>query len=263
MHATDIGEIHKRQANIGPGPAAHAHYTQFKKISDKVGPANGTFGNNFDTRDGSGERDYIHVCDLVNGHIKALENLDYLEQFETINLGTGKGTTVFEMLNIFMAVNHVKVPYELVSHRSGDLPISITKTDLAKLKLKIVELLHSDHPWLTYESIKILNNELKSDFIGFEFGSGRSTLWLSKKIKFLTSIEHSEEYYIKVNKEIAKNSIVNCSLLHQTGKDYYKILQSQSDYSIDFILIDGIFRDKLLEIALQKISKRGIICFIN
>ena len=49
MHATDIGEIHKRQANIGPGPAAHAHYTQFKKISDKVGPANGTFGNNFDT----------------------------------------------------------------------------------------------------------------------------------------------------------------------------------------------------------------------
>mgnify|MGYP003972209059 FL=1 len=134
---------------------------------------------------------------------------------------------------------------------------------LAKLKLKIVELLYPDHPWLTYESIKILNNELKSDFIGFEFGSGRSTLWLSKKIKFLTSIEHSEEYYIKVNKEIAKNSIVNCSLLHQTGKDYYKILQSQSDYSIDFILIDGIFRDKLLEIALQKISKRGIICFDN
>lgn len=134
---------------------------------------------------------------------------------------------------------------------------------LAKLKLKIIELLHPNYPWLTYESIKILNNELKRDFIGFEFGSGRSTLWLSKRIKFLTSIEHSEEYYIKVNKEIAKNSIINCSLFHQTGKDYYKILQSQSDYSIDFILIDGIFRDKLLEIALQKISKRGIICFDN
>jgi predicted O-methyltransferase YrrM len=134
---------------------------------------------------------------------------------------------------------------------------------LAKLKLKIINLLHPDYPWLTEKSIRILNHELKRDFIGFEFGSGRSTLWLSKRIKFLTSVEHSEEYYIKVNKEIAQNNIINCSLLHLTGEDYYKILQSQSDFSIDFIMIDGVFRDKLLEIALQKISKRGIICFDN
>ena len=134
---------------------------------------------------------------------------------------------------------------------------------LAKLKLKIIEFLHPDYPWLTEKSIKILNNELKKDFIGFEFGSGRSTIWLSTRIKTLTSIEHSKEYLNIVNKKIAKKNIVNCKLLHLTGEDYYKILQLQSNFSIDFILIDGIFRDKLLEIALQKISKRGIICFDN
>ena len=93
------------------------------------------YGGDFNTRDGSGERDYIHVCDLADGHIQALKKLEGFTPFQVINLGTGKGTTVFEMLNVFQSINHVTIPVEVVERRPGDIAISLTNTDLAKAQL--------------------------------------------------------------------------------------------------------------------------------
>ncbi len=78
------------------------------------------FGNDYPTRDGTGSRDYIHVEDLVKAHVLALEYLDHNHGVETLNLGTGTDTTVLELLNSFMKVNKVHVPFSIVGRREGD-----------------------------------------------------------------------------------------------------------------------------------------------
>lgn len=77
------------------------------------------FGNDYPTVDGSGVRDYIHVVDLAEGHVAALENLT--EGVHVYNLGTGKGTSVLELVKAFKEANDIEVPYEIVDRRPGDI----------------------------------------------------------------------------------------------------------------------------------------------
>lgn len=77
------------------------------------------FGGDYPTVDGTGVRDYIHVMDLAEGHIAALSNLK--AGVHVVNLGTGKGTSVLQLVKTFEAVNGVRVPYEIVDRRPGDL----------------------------------------------------------------------------------------------------------------------------------------------
>jgi len=80
------------------------------------------YGNDYDTPDGTGVRDYIHVCDLAIGHVKALENV--IDKVNIYNLGTGKGTSVLELIETFKRVNKVDIPYEITKRREGDIAIS-------------------------------------------------------------------------------------------------------------------------------------------
>jgi UDP-glucose 4-epimerase len=79
------------------------------------------YGNDFPTFDGSGVRDYIHVVDLAKGHLVALERLFQSSGMITVNLGTGIGHSVFQMIETFEFINNVKVPYEIVGRRAGDV----------------------------------------------------------------------------------------------------------------------------------------------
>lgn len=80
------------------------------------------FGCDYDTHDGTGVRDYIHVVDLVKGHIKALERLDKNDCGAFVyNLGTGTGYSVLDMVKTFEKVNGVEVKYKIVERRSGDI----------------------------------------------------------------------------------------------------------------------------------------------
>lgn len=81
------------------------------------------FGDDYDTHDGTGVRDYIHVVDLVRGHIKALEYLDKHEGVEAFNLGTGTGYSVLDIVKTFSEVNGVEIPYEITDRRPGDVAI--------------------------------------------------------------------------------------------------------------------------------------------
>ena len=80
------------------------------------------YGNDWPTNDGTAIRDYIHVMDLAEGHISALSFLinDQKTKFESINLGTGLGTSVLELVKTFMRVNKVKIPYSFTNRRPGD-----------------------------------------------------------------------------------------------------------------------------------------------
>lgn len=91
------------------------------------------FGNDYDTIDGTGVRDYIHVVDLAKGHVNAIENLE--EGINIYNLGTGKGTSVLELVNTFMRVNGVNVPYEIIERRSGDIATCFADVSKAKKEL--------------------------------------------------------------------------------------------------------------------------------
>lgn len=91
------------------------------------------FGNDYDTVDGTGVRDYIHVVDLAKGHVKAIENLK--DGVNIYNLGTGRGTSVLELVNAFMKVNEIDVPYEIVGRRPGDIA-----TCYANVEKSVVEL---------------------------------------------------------------------------------------------------------------------------
>ena len=79
------------------------------------------FGNDYPTQDGTGVRDYIHVVDLAKGHIKALEYIDNNKGSIAINLGTGIGYSVLDIVNSYEKVNNVKVPYKIVKRRDGDI----------------------------------------------------------------------------------------------------------------------------------------------
>lgn len=91
------------------------------------------FGDDYDTIDGTGVRDYIHVVDLAKGHVKAIEKLD--KGVNIYNLGTGRGTSVLELINAFMKVNGIDVPYEIVERRPGDIATCYANPSKAEKEL--------------------------------------------------------------------------------------------------------------------------------
>jgi UDP-glucose 4-epimerase len=89
------------------------------------------FGNDYDTRDGTGERDYIHVQDLAEGHLAALEYLQVHNGWHAINLGSGSATSVLELVKAFERASGREIPYAICERRPGDLPIYYAKADKA------------------------------------------------------------------------------------------------------------------------------------
>lgn len=90
------------------------------------------FGNDYDTPDGTGVRDYIHVMDLAAGHVKALEKLAQNSGLITLNLGTGRGYSVLEMVTAFEQASGKPVPYRVVPRRPGDIPVCYADPSLAQ-----------------------------------------------------------------------------------------------------------------------------------
>ena len=90
------------------------------------------FGDDYPTPDGTGVRDYIHIVDLAKGHMAALDYALGHTGVETVNLGTGQGYSVLEVLRTFERVNQVSVPYRIVGRRAGDLPVCYADTEKAE-----------------------------------------------------------------------------------------------------------------------------------
>ncbi len=101
-------------------------------VAKGVNPKLKIFGSDWPTNDGTGVRDYIHVMDLANGHVLALEHL-FSEEAKIIklNLGTGRGTSVMELVNTFQKVNNIKIPYILTERRPGDVARVVANNKLA------------------------------------------------------------------------------------------------------------------------------------
>lgn len=93
------------------------------------------FGNDYPTADGTGVRDYIHVVDLAQGHVKALDKVNNKSGVEIFNLGTGQGYSVLEMVHAFAEASGQNVPYEIVDRRPGDIATCYANPEKAKHQL--------------------------------------------------------------------------------------------------------------------------------
>lgn len=93
------------------------------------------FGNDYDTIDGTGVRDFIHVVDLANGHIKAIEKINNKKGIDYYNLGTGKGYSVLELIKAFEKSNDIKIKYEITKRRPGDIDACYADPSYAKKEL--------------------------------------------------------------------------------------------------------------------------------
>lgn len=91
------------------------------------------FGNDYLTLDGTGIRDYVHVMDLAEGHVAALNNLT--KGLHIYNLGTGEGTSVLELIRAFEKANEIEIPYEIVDRRPGDIASCYADVSKAKKEL--------------------------------------------------------------------------------------------------------------------------------
>ena len=93
------------------------------------------YGNDYPTRDGTGVRDYIHVCDLADGHVLALGRIAGGKGVYTYNLGSGKGTSVLEMVKAFEEASGRKIPYVIAPRRPGDIAEVFADASLAEKEL--------------------------------------------------------------------------------------------------------------------------------
>jgi len=94
------------------------------------------YGDDYQTPDGTGVRDYIHVVDLARGHLAALKVIKDKKGLAIYNLGTGKGTSVLELVHAFEKVNGIKIPYAIVARRDGDIDENFANCDKAFKEIK-------------------------------------------------------------------------------------------------------------------------------
>ena len=95
----------------------------------------GVFGDDYDTHDGTGVRDYIHVVDLAKGHVKALKKLEDHSGLSIYNLGTGKGYSVLDIVKNFEEATGVKIPYAIKPRRAGDIATCYASAEKAEKEL--------------------------------------------------------------------------------------------------------------------------------
>lgn len=101
------------------------------KVATGILPCLSVFGDDYDTPDGTGVRDYIHVVDLAKGHLRALDYVLENPGILTVNLGTGKGTSVLELIKAFEKASGVKINYKIAPRRAGDIAVCYADTKIA------------------------------------------------------------------------------------------------------------------------------------
>ena len=130
------------------------------KVADNQLPYLNIFGDDYDTHDGTGVRDYIHVVDLAKGHIKALKKISSKCICDVYNLGTGVGYSVLDLVNTFEQINNVNIEYKIVQRREGDIAACYADPSHAKEQLGWkAELGIEDMCRDSYNFIKVQKNK--------------------------------------------------------------------------------------------------------
>lgn len=128
--AHESGEIGENPNGIPNNLMPYINYVAAGKIDHL-----NVFGNDYDTHDGTGVRDYIHVVDLALGHLKAIDKAREIKGVEAYNLGTGTGYSVLDIVKAFEKANNIKIKYEITDRRAGDIAVCFADPTKAKEEL--------------------------------------------------------------------------------------------------------------------------------
>lgn len=140
---------------------------------------------------------------------------------------------------------------------------------VARTRLWFYEKRYPDRPWLTGQAVEFLSQWLKPTDVGFEWGSGRSTLWFAKRVQRLTSVEHDRRWHTIVQGQLQKQGIQNVSyhlieLENDTGSgQYIHAIDAVADAQLDFVIVDGRLRGECALAALGKLRPGGILLIDN
>ena len=137
---------------------------------------------------------------------------------------------------------------------------------LDRMRLLVYETLHPDSPWLAPDAVRFLENWLQPNHAGFEWGAGRSTIWLSKRVARLTSIEHDEVWFQRVRQlhYALPHNNVDLRLIPATDMsedNYVDAISMYAEGELDFVLVDGLsaLRDRCTLTAIPKIRSGGVL----
>lgn len=142
-----------------------------------------------------------------------------------------------------------------------------------RLWRRLYQVRHPDHPWLAPGAIAFLESNLNREMKALEWGSGRSTIWLGRRVKALTSVEHYPGWHARVGRRIASAGItsVDHRLVEVPGDPqeaaaalwlnppYVRVIEEFADGSLDLVLVDGLYRQECVARALPKVRPGGFL----
>ena len=132
-----------------------------------------------------------------------------------------------------------------------------------RARLCLHQLTHRCEPWLTQEATRLLGGWLEPDWVGLEWGAGRSTLWFAARTAHITSVEHDARWVGRVEGRAKARGLGNVTILHRAGDDYGYTgeVDRFEDGSLDFVLVDGLsdMRDRCALGAVPKIRPGGLL----
>ena len=136
-----------------------------------------------------------------------------------------------------------------------------------RLRERFYRQMHPGLPWLSPQAIQFLAQHLQSTDVGLEFGSGRSTLWFTRRVSFLTSVEHNPEWHRRIKGMAIRAGADNLECLLVLKEDdemsrspaYARVAERFVDGSLDFILVDGIYRDYCANASIGKLRAGGLL----
>ncbi|MHC1740931.1 MAG: hypothetical protein AB9897_07460 [Anaerolineaceae bacterium] len=141
-----------------------------------------------------------------------------------------------------------------------------------RFKEKVYRSQHPDIPWLTPESVNFLETYLRPTDKGLEYGSGGSTIWLARRVRELTSVEHNLKWYSTINEKLQRIETNNVSFHYfpkvmddPSGKnsDYVQVVKTIPAASLNFVLIDGIYRAQCVLQSIPLLVPGGILVIDN
>jgi len=133
----------------------------------------------------------------------------------------------------------------------------------ARVGLAIYERRFPDVPWITRDAVRMLDDHLNATMTGFEWGSGNGTLWLLKRSKSLTSVEHHRAWSEAVKSKLEGAGIGNADYRYENESTYCHVIDEFPDRHFDYIVVDGLFRDVAMSKSMSKLARGGWLVLDN
>lgn len=153
-------------------------------------------------------------------------------------------------LNVYMFL-----PTRLLQH--AKTAVSDPRYFISRLRVMAYQLRHPGEPWLTQDALRAIKGYIARDMRAFEWGSGKSTVWLARHCRTVVSVEHDPQWYERVKTMLGGHDTENAEIRLADGASYAEQISRFPDASFDFVLVDGAERNACIRAAAPKLRPGG------